>query len=77
MENTKEYRLAVELANTLNDRISLPAYVIFAQKYTEPFLREVLVKTLSVPEHKIRKTRGALFTHLVKQYAQSSNRPRS
>lgn len=71
--SSKEQKLAVELADALNDMESLQAYVGFAEKYAESFLRKMLVKVLSVPEDKIRKTRGALFTYLVKQHAQTSS----
>ena len=70
MESTN--KLALELADALNDMDSLNAYVGFTQKYSESYLRQVLAKVLSIPENKIRKTRGALFTFLVKQHAQNS-----
>jgi hypothetical protein len=73
---SKENKLALELADALNDMESLQAYVSFTQKYSEPFLRKTLAKVLSIPENKIRKTRGALFTYLVKQHAYSSNNSR-
>jgi hypothetical protein len=66
-------KLALELANALNDMDSLQAYIGFTQKYSEQYLRQVLTKVLSIPENKIRKTRGALFTYLVKQHAQNSS----
>jgi len=69
-------KLALELANTLNDMESLQAYVGMTQKYSEAFLRKVLTKVLSIPENKIRKTRGALFTYLVKQHANYSGNSR-
>jgi hypothetical protein len=71
--NTHENKLALELADALNDMDSLQAYIGFTQKYSESFLRKVLAKVLSIPESKIRKSRGALFTYLVKQHAQNSS----
>lgn len=65
--STREYRLAVELAETLKDRASLASYLKFTRTYSETHIREVLAKVMSLEEHKIRKTRGALFTYLVKQ----------
>jgi len=65
--NTNEKSLAYELARALNDIESLPVYIGFAEKYQEPFLRKVLQKVMSVPDEKIKRTRGALFTYLVKQ----------
>jgi hypothetical protein len=64
---TKEEKLAREIAEALNDKDSLAIHEAFAQKYTESFLRKILQKVLSIPENQIRKSRGALFTHLVKQ----------
>jgi len=72
-QQTKEFRLALELAETLNDKEALVVYQAFTRKYAEAFLRKVLAKVMSIPDHKIRKTRGALFTFLVKQqYGNSS-----
>ena len=59
--------LAYELARALDDIESLPVYIGFAEKYQETFLRKVLQKVMSVPDEKIKRTRGALFTYLVKQ----------
>ncbi|GAA4461856.1 hypothetical protein GCM10023093_07350 [Nemorincola caseinilytica] len=64
---TKEERLALELADALNDMEALPLYTAFAQKYSEAHLRKLLQRVLSIPESQIRKTRGALFTYLVGQ----------
>ncbi|MGV3598049.1 MAG: hypothetical protein ACO1PI_09280 [Bacteroidota bacterium] len=60
-------KLAQEIAVALNDMEALPLYVSFTQKYSESFLRKILLRVLSVPDHKIKRTRGALFTYLVQQ----------
>lgn len=67
MATQKEEKLAREIADALNDNESLPVHVSFAEKYSESFLRKTLQKVLSIPQDQIRKTRGALFTYLVKQ----------
>lgn len=68
MEYTpKEYKLAREIAESLQDMDSLGMHIKFVQTYAESHLRKILSKVLSIPEHKIRKTRGALYTSLVKQ----------
>lgn len=68
MEYTpKEYKLAVEIAETLNDMDSVSMHIKFVQTYSEPYLRKTLNKVMAIPEDKIRKTRGALYTALVKQ----------
>lgn len=63
----QEIKLANELAETLNDRDAFQLYCSFARKYQESFLRRILAKVMSIPEIKIRRTRGALFTFLVNQ----------
>lgn len=65
--STETNKLAQEIASALNDMEALPCYVSFTQKYSETFLRKILLRVLSVPDHKIRRTRGALFTYLVQQ----------
>lgn len=65
--NPQEIKLANELADTLQDWDALPYYLQCARKYQESFLRKILAKVMSIPESKIKKTRGALFTYLVNQ----------
>lgn len=72
MKQINEQKLAFELADSMNDRESLQAYISFTKRYTEGFLRKIQAKVLSIPEDKIRKTRGALFTYLVKQHEQNN-----
>ena len=62
-----EIKLANEIADTLNDRDALPLYLQYARKYQEGFLRKLLARVLAIPETKIRRSRGALFTFLVNQ----------
>lgn len=68
MATSKEEKLAREIADVLNDTESLTVHIGFVEKYSEAFLRKTLQKVLSIPENQIRKTRGALFTYLVKQH---------
>jgi hypothetical protein len=62
-----EIKLANEIADTLNNRDALPLFLQYARKYQEGFLRKILARVMSIPESKIRRTRGALFTFLVMQ----------
>ena len=64
---------AEELALSLNDRASLQLYESFAQRYPESFLRRILNEVLEVPAERIKKSRGALFTYLLKKYANQSH----
>ena len=69
---TKSEKLVQEIAYALNDQEALPLYESFAGKYSEAFLRKILMRVLSVPDHKIKRTRGALFTYLVGQHERQS-----
>jgi hypothetical protein len=63
-----EIKLANEIAYTLDDMDSLQLFLQFTQKYTEDHLRKTLAKVMSLERSKIRKTRGALFTYLIKEH---------
>jgi len=65
----KEELLALDLAKELNDRKNLSLYLHYARCYPEPFLRKVLGEVKEIPEERIKKSKAALFTYLVKKYA--------
>jgi hypothetical protein len=65
---SKQELLAFEIARSLGDTRSSELYLSFAQTYPEHLLRAILAEVLSVPLVKIRKSRGALFTFLVRKY---------
>lgn len=69
-----ESKFAYELANALNDKESLALYISFTEKYQEDFLRRILFRVMSIPDNKIKRTRGALFTYLVNQYGNNHSR---
>lgn len=64
----QQEQLAVEIAHTLNDMDSLQSHRKMVTMYSESYLRDKMTKALSIPEHKIRKSRGALYTSLVQGY---------
>ncbi len=66
---TKEELLALDLAEALNDCKGLPLYLSYVKKYPDYLLRESLGKALEIPEGKIKKSRAALFNHLVRKEA--------
>lgn len=74
--NAENYqtKFAYELANVLNDHHSIQVYVSFTQKYKEEFLRKILLRVMSIPDNKIKRTRGALFTYLVNQHGYDNPR---
>lgn len=76
MNINPQQKLAYELASALSDLKSLGAYEALTERYSEAWLREVLLKVLSVPEEKILKSRGALFTSIVKRYGFGSKHSR-
>lgn len=65
MEQLPLYALAYEIAQTLNDPDALPFYKDCVEKYNSTFLKETLEKVMKIPQHKIYRSRGALFTFLV------------
>jgi hypothetical protein len=67
MYTSQEIQLAHEIANALNDKISLSFYLRCTKKYSHRLLRDNLNKVLSISKEKIRTSRGALFNHLVTQ----------
>ncbi len=66
---TRQEMLALDLAEALDDLAGLPLYISFAKKYPEDFLRQVLGEVREIPREKIRKSRGALFNHMVRERA--------
>jgi hypothetical protein len=70
----QEKKLAHEIADVLNDHHALEVHLNFAAKYQEDFLRKMLLRTMSIPEHKIRRSRAALYMSLVLKYAKDDYR---
>lgn len=66
---TEEDRLAVQIATEFSDLTHLPVYVAFCRRYPLPVIRKAFETTQKYPPEKIRKSKGALFTYLVKLYA--------
>jgi hypothetical protein len=71
--NEAEIALAQEISETLEDRDSLQLYLQFVRKYKEEHLRNVLEKVMGIERSKIRKTRGALFTYLMRDYGKRTH----
>jgi biotin operon repressor len=69
---SREELLALDLADALNDRKGLALYLSYARKYPESVLRRILGEVKEVPYARIRKSRAALFNHLVQQYARKT-----
>jgi len=68
----KKQLLALELADALDDRKSFALYISYSQRYPEGLLRKALAQAKAVPSEKIKKSRAALFNHLVQEYARKN-----
>lgn len=69
MNQLEHESFALELAESLQDTDSLPFYRRCVDQYPEETLRKTLARVLSIPTHKIKKTRGALFHSLLGSHA--------
>lgn len=67
MYSPQEIQLAQELAKGLDDQGSISFYLACTKRYSHRSLRKTLAHVLSIPKANIRKSRGALFNHLVSQ----------
>jgi len=67
MYSPQEIQLAKEMARELDDESSLTFYLACTKKYSHRSLRKTLAHVLSIPKNNIRKSRGALFNHLITQ----------
>lgn len=65
---TKEELLALDLAEDLNDHRNLSTYLTYSRKYPESLLRRALGEAKEVPTNRIKKSRAALFNHIIKSY---------
>jgi len=68
---SQEQKLAIELAQTLDDIESLLTYQKMVKQYAESYLRGKLAIVMKIPRNEIKKTRGAYFTFLVMQHEKS------
>ena len=65
---TREELLALDLADALNDRKALGLYLSYSRRFPESLLRKALGEAKEIPKEQIRKSRAALFNHLVRKY---------
>ncbi len=64
----EQKQFAYSIALKLHDMPALSLYEDFVRRYPQEVLEELLIKTLSIPQEKIKRTRGALFTFLVQKH---------
>lgn len=67
---------AKEIAHQLEDESNLPIYELISRAVPEDILQTTLDKTMAVPPSDIRKSRAALFIHLIRKYAKPVNADR-
>ena len=72
MYTAKEIQLAEDIAEALHDPEALSLYLSYTKEFPHEKLRELLAKVCSIPDEKIKRSRGALFTYLVSQYKRHS-----
>ena len=70
---TNKHPLAVEISQDFKDDENFEYYQSVCQKYPLELINKAFNKVKSIPDAKIRKSRGALFTYLIKKYASKKN----
>jgi biotin operon repressor len=71
---TKEELLAFDIAKALNDFKSYRFYFSLARRYDASLLKRILGEVKEIPQNKIKKSRAALFNHLIKNYASENHK---
>jgi DNA-binding transcriptional regulator YhcF (GntR family) len=61
--------LAMEICQAFKDEKNLPLYLSYVNQYPIEIIKKAYQESIKLPSNKIKKTRGALFTYLVKHYA--------
>lgn len=60
--------LALEVARTLHEEHRLPVYLELCKTHSTEVIRRSLEEVKRVPESRIRKSKAALFTYLLKKH---------
>ena len=72
LARTREELVAADIASGLKDSKNMLRFINLAKKYPESVLRRALSEIREVPDHKIKKSRTALYNYLIKEYATRS-----
>jgi len=67
-KNKKE-QFAWDIAQTSDDKENLGLYISYCRRYPERIIWRAFGETKEFSADKIKKSRGALFTYLVKKYS--------
>ena len=65
---TREELLAFDLSEALNDHKGLALYISYARRFPESLLRQTLGEVMEIPQERIKKSRAALFNHLISNH---------
>lgn len=71
---SREELLAFDISKALNDSENFTLYLSYAEKYREPVLRKILGDLKEVPPKRIKSSRKALFSYLLKKYDQETSK---
>ncbi len=69
----EENASALEICQAFRDEDNLPLYQSYVGRYPKDLIQKAYQEAIKLPANKIKKTRGAFFTYLVKHYAQEKN----
>ncbi len=65
--------LAQAIAQGLGELESVSSFRTLLKRYPEDIIRKAYEDTLAIPQHRVRKTKGAIFIFLLKKYARQSS----
>lgn len=66
---TEGQKLALEIARAFQEETHLPKYLHLCARYDLDIVKRVFFEVQRIPQDKIKKSKAALFTYLVKKYA--------
>ena len=66
---TKADYLALKIARAFKEEHRLPLYRACCENFEEEGIKQAFEEVMAVPDDKIKKSRPALFIHLMKKYA--------
>ncbi len=70
---TREELLALDLAQGLHDLKSLGLYLHYAETLPESRLRNTMSEVKHLPDNQIKKSRAALFNHIIQKYVKGTS----
>jgi len=61
------------IADAFNDLAQIKLYVIYCKKYPRETIQRAFAEAKAYPEARIKKSRAAIFSYLLKTYAHQSH----